>query len=207
MNSHSISQTEETKQCKSCGKTKSISCFYSFASRSDEHGQTRLLRNKCKVCSNIRKNRPASRRKKRKECPDGIAHCTLCKQDKSIDSFDKSTSSPNGLHSHCKKCRSEYGKNRPFPMRRRQNIKGKYGISTEDYRSMHDAQGGCCAICGQKGNVIIDGIDDSLRIDHDHSTGVVRGLLCHQCNHGLGNFKDSPENLSNAIDYLMGFNR
>jgi len=58
---------------------------------------------------------------------------------------------------------------------------------------MEEAQRGCCKICGK---------DGYLYVDHCHAGGHVRGLLCPQCNSGLGMFKDSVENLSAAIRYL-----
>lgn len=60
---------------------------------------------------------------------------------------------------------------------------------------MLEAQGGCCAICkAPKGN--------KLCVDHDHRTGKVRGLLCSNCNAGLGMFKDSEDLLQSAKGYL-----
>lgn len=82
-----------------------------------------------------------------------------------------------------------------------------YGITQEEYEELKAQQGDVCAICGQPEVRVHKGIKVDLCVDHDHETGKVRGLLCARCNHGLGNFKDSPENLSNAIDYLMGMNR
>lgn len=59
---------------------------------------------------------------------------------------------------------------------------------------MTSAQENACAIC--------KGTTSTLCIDHDHSSGVVRGLLCSNCNTGIGLFKDDPTRLSNAIAYL-----
>ena len=70
-----------------------------------------------------------------------------------------------------------------------------YGLTEEDFRGMWDAQGGRCAICGSS---------DPQNIDHDHSTGEVRGLLCHKCNFGIGQFNDNIDLLNAAIDYLGG---
>lgn len=75
----------------------------------------------------------------------------------------------------------------------------RYGMSQEQYQSMHDAQGGLCAICG--------GPDTRrLSIDHDHESGDLRGLLCRKCNLGIGCFEDNPEKLQRAIGYLAAAN-
>lgn len=68
----------------------------------------------------------------------------------------------------------------------------KYGVSRADYSAMWTAQGGACAICRRGVQVV----------DHDHSTGAVRGLLCHACNRGLGSFGDDSGRLDSAIQYL-----
>lgn len=61
---------------------------------------------------------------------------------------------------------------------------------------MLEEQGGVCAICGT-GNG-----QKMLHVDHDHGTGRVRGLLCHQCNRVLGLAHDNPELMRKAIEYL-----
>jgi hypothetical protein len=68
---------------------------------------------------------------------------------------------------------------------------GKYGLAIEEVEAMKE---GGCAICGTK---TID-----LHVDHDHATGKVRGILCRECNIGLGKFGDSPELMLEAIAYL-----
>lgn len=74
----------------------------------------------------------------------------------------------------------------------------KYGLEPEHKQAIFDSQNGCCAICGYKfGQKTGD-----MKVDHDHSTGAVRGLLCDLCNRGLGMFRDSQDNLTKAISYL-----
>jgi hypothetical protein len=70
----------------------------------------------------------------------------------------------------------------------------KWGLTLESYQSLHDGQGGACAICGAK--------HERLCIDHDHETGVVRGLLCQLCNRSIGQLGDSFESVQRAADYL-----
>lgn len=77
-------------------------------------------------------------------------------------------------------------------------LKHKYGITQADYDALLTAQNGLCAVC-RKPEVIKD---RPLRVDHDHKTGRVRGLLCHHCNVALGHFKDDPQLLRAAMEYL-----
>jgi len=77
-------------------------------------------------------------------------------------------------------------------------IRRQYGISLEEYYKLIEFQGGGCAICGRTQEP--DG--RRLSIDHDHTTGKVRGVLCYSCNKALGMFYDIPERLENAANYL-----
>jgi hypothetical protein len=78
-----------------------------------------------------------------------------------------------------------------------------YGITPEQYASLLASQSGLCAICKQPETMIIKGKVCDLTIDHDHVTGLVRGLLCSQCNKGLGCFKDNPALLLESVNYLQ----
>ena len=85
-------------------------------------------------------------------------------------------------------------------------LKYKYGITAEYYAAMLKAQNGICAIPGC-GN---DGSEDKRRrrlfVDHSHKTGVVRGLLCCNCNRVLGMLKESPVLLRGLLAYLERVN-
>jgi hypothetical protein len=83
---------------------------------------------------------------------------------------------------------------------RRASLKKLYGLTPEDYETMKANQSGGCAICGR--TVVGNKRHQCLHVDHDHATGKVRGLLCHTCNTGLGAFKDSPDLMAKAADYL-----
>jgi len=74
-------------------------------------------------------------------------------------------------------------------------ILAMYGVS---YAALVDQFEGKCGICGRSQSIF----RKRLAVDHDHLTGRVRGLLCQQCNHGLGNFKDSIALLEKAKAYL-----
>jgi hypothetical protein len=89
--------------------------------------------------------------------------------------------------------RREY--KRDWPVRRR------YGITLANQRELLERQGGRCAIC----RTPIDAPGCStggFHVDHDHSTGAVRGLLCNNCNLGVGYFADDPDRLRAAAEYI-----
>lgn len=90
----------------------------------------------------------------------------------------------------------------------RTNLKRKYGISKEQYLQMLSAQDGCCAIC-ERPLISVFEVERPkpqaelvTRVDHDHATGKVRGLLCFSCNVGLGKFRDDKQLLLKAVRYL-----
>lgn len=82
----------------------------------------------------------------------------------------------------------------------------RLGMTIEQYVVMEESQDGCCAICGRPETIIKRHKVCRLAIDHDHETGEVRGLLCSNCNRGLGMFKDSPNLLWAAANYLIRHN-
>jgi hypothetical protein len=89
----------------------------------------------------------------------------------------------------------EWHKRNPHK-KKRYDLREKYGIGLEDYNRLLANQNGGCAICATLPT------DKQLAVDHDHVTGAVRGLLCSACNIGLGHFRDNPQLLRAAIDYL-----
>lgn len=82
--------------------------------------------------------------------------------------------------------------------RRRLSLKKNFGITIEQYDAMLKEQNGVCAICGNKCKS-----GRRLAVDHCHKTGLNRGLLCANCNRGLGLFSDSTKLLIAAIKYLQ----
>lgn len=81
--------------------------------------------------------------------------------------------------------------------RRNKTLKSKYGLTQEQWDAMFRAQGSKCKIC-----LSTDPGSPQWHTDHCHTTGQVRGILCHGCNIGLGGFKDNTAALARAIDYL-----
>lgn len=80
----------------------------------------------------------------------------------------------------------------------RKHLGRRFGLTPEQHEHMFEIQQGHCAICQQPS--AIEG--KRLHVDHCHKTNQVRQLLCHHCNSGLGQFKDSIELLQAAVEYL-----
>lgn len=85
---------------------------------------------------------------------------------------------------------------------RSRNLRLTYGITQEDYDRMHAEQNGCCAICRKPETMIRHGRLETLSVDHCHTSHSVRGLLCTNCNNGLGRFGDDPEVIRSALAYV-----
>ena len=128
--------------------------------------------------------------------------CAICKQSKEDLEFNKHTKSKDGLQHYCRICSNKTRKQ--WDLDDPERVRGKYlretyNISLSQYDEMLAAQNHKCAICG---------LDETrfqkkLVIDHCHTTGAVRQLLCNMCNHGLGNFKDDVSLLAESIKYLV----
>lgn len=96
-------------------------------------------------------------------------------------------------------------KQKRFQERNKERLKAKrreklYSLSDTEYTAMRESQNNSCAICGTPPPPV--NYRTHLDVDHCHTTGVVRGLLCNNCNRGLGHFKDNPELLIKAAQYL-----
>lgn len=167
------------------------------------------LRTMCKSCE-------SSAMKARAHAPNRVCRpylvnefCTICKdtnKPRISEFFSSDRSVKNGLKAVCRTCLSAKHKKwaatpaAKSSVRSRQ-IKSSYGLSADDYDRLFRDQCGRCAICMRT--------EDSstkkrriLHVDHDHMTGLVRGLLCNTCNVGLGNFRDAEWIIARALIYL-----
>jgi hypothetical protein len=140
---------------------------------------------------------------------DKIKICPICHKTYPLTAefFNRNGGNKSGYHTYCKTCHVkknlEWSRKHP-KNRRKWKLKRKYGIELEWYEALFNAQGGVCAICGKAETEIGSyGPILNLSVDHDHSTGKVRGLLCTQCNRGLGVFRDDPAVLVKAAKYLL----
>jgi hypothetical protein len=141
--------------------------------------------------------------------------CTRCKYEKEPEEFSHKAS-------WCKTCKAAYAaayrQKNPEKAResimtarskkvefykeanRKAHLKRKYDLTIEQYDDMARAQDFVCAICREPFK--LDSLDRGPCVDHCHETGRVRGILCWDCNRGLGGFKDNLQSLQEAINYL-----
>jgi hypothetical protein len=132
--------------------------------------------------------------------------CGRCQQTLPVTSFAKNSAKPDGLQERCRECRAEHHQQtkhlRPKPSKesKRKWLVTSYGITQEQFEQMLAAQNHTCAICNSP-----DWGKPSPSIDHCHDTGKVRGLLCNNCNLGIGLLGDNWQTLSNALNYLERF--
>ncbi len=148
--------------------------------------------------------------------------CLRCKINKPFSDSWKGTHT-YGLFSWCKLCKKEYEREptvkkskkeyykKPHVVEIRKKyrnskngmdkiLKQNFGITIEEYQNIFDSQSGACAICKRHQSFF----KTRLNVDHRHSDGLVRGLLCGNCNRGIGFLEDSSEYLKSAINYLEG---
>jgi len=147
-----------------------------------------------------------------------MKQCKICKETKPLDDFHL-CKAPHRA-SYCKPCQAKFirqwrlenldelkAKKRAYyalhadPHKRwATHMYSRYGITEEDYQIMWANQQGKCAICGRKETQ--NARQKRLGIDHCHSTGLVRGLLCDKCNNLLSRADDNIDVLQKAIQYL-----
>lgn len=133
-----------------------------------------------------------------------LKHCGKCSRDLPLTAFAKNKAKKDGLQERCTECRNKhyvakgkFTKKPPTKEQKRKQVIRSYGLTEEEFNTMLKNQGHKCAICGTT-----DWGRPSPSIDHCHTTGKVRGLLCNNCNRALGLFKDNPETLKRAAEYL-----
>lgn len=144
----------------------------------------------------------------------GRKHCSKGKHWLPESEFHTANSRPDKLHPWCKGCVSEDSKIRRSSVtperlaersrqERARHLERSYGLTEAEYWDIWYRQGGACAICGS-GQPGGNGAAH-LHVDHCHSTGKIRGLLCYRCNVTLGKMHDSSDLLRMAADYLEGW--
>lgn len=135
--------------------------------------------------------------------------CKKCGELKPISefSFKRPKGRKPGLQPRCKTCSIEdirlWREAQSEERLKDLYYKRTYGLSLEDFNLMFVKQKGKCPLCNRDLSLIHLNADRAV-VDHCHKDGHIRGILCNECNRGLGYFKDNKETLMNAIKYLSG---
>lgn len=141
------------------------------------------------------------------ENPTTVRKCSTCGSVKDLGLFHKNKADKKfGRETRCKECSikrlhafsKSYTKEERRDISYKHRLKNEYGLTVEQYEAMARKQKGVCKICEKPAS-------DRLHVDHNHLTNEVRGLLCGNCNRGLGLFKENPEIINSAISYLKEF--
>ncbi len=134
--------------------------------------------------------------------------CAVCKQTKTVDLFYKDKRRRLGVARECKVCKKAEERRsrienpeRWSAKRHRSLLSEKFGITADDYNKMFQSQDGKCWICQKHQSVL----KKRLFVDHDHSTGKIRCLLCQRCNFAIGLLDESKETFLRALSYLEKF--
>lgn len=211
MRNHHCSEEEsrEVKRCGRCQKHKPLTEFGFEKKR----GRYRCY---CHECRRVRPDSPRIGIRDRTE-----KLCPRCKQVKLIAEFRREGDGDNReapIWHYCRGCNRDecrergqekiksgearLGYKKRYKTKRWEKLLKQYGVTQKQYEAMEAAQNGLCAICRQPETIMYKDVLCRLVVDHDHKTDKIRGLLCRACNIALGNFRDDPERLRRAINYL-----
>jgi hypothetical protein len=189
----------EAKYCRDCRCKRPVANFSANKRSKDglafycrDHLAERAARSR-----EARRSEPVRYRSRPRDVvvPTGSKWCPDCEQVKPEAEFTRSRASANGIATYCLPCHNQRGKKSVAKRggSRTYHLTRRYGITAEEADALLDAQGGLCAICRAA---------PAVHVDHDHATGAVRALLCFNCNGGLGQFRDDPDVLRAAADYV-----
>ena len=135
-----------------------------------------------------------------------MKYCSACGITLPEESF---YSSKGKLSCYCKICWKErVSKKAPKRTKEKRKdyyLKAKYNTSWEEFSNLFTKQHGKCCICNKDLSVFAETSDYSnvACVDHNHTTGKIRGLLCNHCNTAIGLLKEDPELFKQAISYLL----
>lgn len=177
------------KQCPRCGETKPASEFYRQTSGH--------YSSYCRPCSNAYSRAYIS--KKYREDPEFREATKARARQWEIDNKQRKNERQRCNYDPAKQqeARKRFASANPG-VHADHHRNSRYKITRDLFDALIEKQEGCCAICREP-------FTKTPRIDHDHGSGTVRGLLCDGCNRGLGYFRDKPEYLRAAADYAERF--
>ncbi len=182
------------KRCSKCKTTKPLAEFYNCSRAKDGKSSA------CRSCGSIKnadyRDRPGNREKARRVNADYRDRPGNREKARRVNAdYRASQEGKQKFASQEFRQRVRSYPSRAKTPQRAANLKAKYGLSLDDYQTMLEQQNGSCMICKAIPN-------KHLAVDHCHTTGKIRGLLCGKCNTGLGLFYDDHDLLLTAATYL-----
>lgn len=229
MRGRKIDISNGTKPCTKCGETKELSAF--GASKYTTGGYSVYCKPCMAAAARARRATPEGKkahyestlrwiqRLPQDKLVDGIKRCPKCQIEKPFAEYPKNRRGAHGINTYCLTCSAENTRairatpegqqvHRAASKRWQEankerhkdnNAQWRYGVTHGTYDAMLAAQEGKCAICEttEPGNGLA-----RFPIDHCHTSKAIRGLLCSNCNRGLGYFKDSSTRMRRAADYV-----
>ena len=141
-------------------------------------------------------------------CYSTVKTCKLCGVTKALEEFNRRSDARVGRSAHCRSCMAAKWTAVDHEKRTRAKRRA-HGLEYDVYLAMCLEQGNRCRVCGEVESDIHQGTRNvrELAIDHDHTTGEIRGLLCGKCNKAIGLMRDDPGRLRAAAEYLESFAR
>ena len=200
----------ETKICSKCKREKPRNCFSKDTRAADG------LQCHCKECQSY-EHKKLRERDIERDIPE-TKKCRDCNKVLPASDFYKNKVNSDGLAPKCKTCHNasslEYSRKKPDKARERREkwkndnperhfsaqrkyLLKQYNLTVEEYVDMLEERHQVCQVCGRQERTV-----RSLPVDHCHQTGVVRGLLCSDCNKMLGMANDDPAILRKLVEYL-----
>lgn len=179
------------KTCTKCDETKPLEEFHRHAQTGDGY------RNQCKVCAAVYARKYRAEHKKELAA---YHHKHYATHKERADAYQRKYNAEHRkeVNARNRKWRAE-NPERAVSI----SLKHRFDITLADYDAMLIAQDGVCAICGKTPWEE----EKRLAVDHNHETGRVRGLLCNNCNSGIGYLQDNPGLCRLAADYLDTLNK
>lgn len=102
----------------------------------------------------------------------------------------------------CSRAASQKSREKHYKSVENARLKREYGIDLEDYQQMLEAQNHVCEICQKPESQIINGKRRKLSVDHNHKTGLARGLLCFRCNASVGVIEQNMDRVAGVMEYI-----
>lgn len=228
----SLRQPTAMKPCPKCGTSKPVTDFYRDPSRKDGRYHSCIPCTR-RIESTLAMQRVRHDRASCGACVEGgVRYCTVCKDHRPAEAFGLLRGRPMSFCSLCDRrrkrkpaaprdcvscglsflrarkdqtvCGDTWCTAERDRAKTREKLMASYGITEDDYQRMLREQDGKCAICGTDNPGIPSRpTSERMCVDHDHATGRVRGLLCQPCNSGLGKFRDDPNALRAAAEYIL----